>query len=91
MRSKGIRDLPIVPLSRPAMRAMSTPKTWRVTRPVIMREKCNKCMICWLYCPEGVIRMDREGYPQINYEYCKGCNICFHECRPKAIKIEAEI
>ncbi|MCK7467238.1 MAG: 4Fe-4S binding protein [Desulfosudis oleivorans] len=29
--------------------------SWRSERPVVEKEKCIKCMFCWLYCPEGCI------------------------------------
>ncbi|MEW5760330.1 MAG: 4Fe-4S binding protein [Candidatus Thermoplasmatota archaeon] len=59
---------------------------WRILKPIVDKEKCNKCSICWLYCPEGII--DKRA--NINYEYCKGCGICAEECPKKAINMVEE-
>lgn len=68
---------------------------WRSLRPVIDRKKCipmvkNKpaCYLCWLYCPEGVIRAGVEV--TIDLDYCKGCGICAEECPPRAISMIRE-
>lgn len=68
---------------------------WRSVRPVIDRKKCipsvkNKsaCFLCWLYCPEGVVK---AGIPvEIDLEYCKGCGVCAEECPPRAITMVRE-
>ena len=54
--------------------------------PVIDPEKCSKCGLCSLYCPEGVISEDLK----IDYDFCKGCGICANECPKKAIRMERE-
>lgn len=63
---------------------------WRSLRPIIDKEKCNRCGLCYLYCPEGCIFVDGEGYFAVDLDYCKGCGICAHECPTKAIKMEEE-
>ncbi len=59
---------------------------WRSQTPVIDHDKCSKkasCLLCWLYCPDGLIS---SAFPlEINLEYCKGCGICAEECPRKAI------
>jgi len=59
---------------------------WRSQTPVIDQEKCagtDSCLVCWLYCPDGVISRD---FPlQIDLDHCKGCGICAEECPRKAI------
>ncbi|MDQ1240066.1 MAG: pyruvate ferredoxin oxidoreductase delta subunit [Thermodesulfobacteriota bacterium] len=61
---------------------------WRSQTPVIDDAKCagnDSCLICWLYCPDGVISRD---FPlQIDLDYCKGCGICAEECPRKAIQM----
>ncbi len=63
---------------------------WRSQRPVFDNSLCNKCGLCWLYCPEGCIKQDEEGFFKPDLTYCKGCGICAAECRKKAIKMVEE-
>jgi len=58
---------------------------WRTLRPVIDCRRCNRCMLCRIFCPDGVISLDAKGYPQIDYEHCKGCLICLLQCPTHAI------
>ena len=83
---KSIDDLPPVPLSLPNYGSIGATGDWRTFVPIIDKEKCNQCYICWMYCPEAVIDIDEEGYPVIDLEYCKGCLICVQECPKKAIE-----
>lgn len=69
--------------------------TWRTERPILDPAKCLAvkkndlvCMLCWLYCPEGVI--SRTIPPKIDYVYCKGCWVCAQECPANAIQMEDE-
>jgi len=64
--------------------------SWRVFRPVVDRLKCVKCLRCWVFCPEGVVRREEDGTVSIDYEYCKGCGICAAECKVKAITLVRE-
>jgi pyruvate ferredoxin oxidoreductase delta subunit len=48
--------------------------------------KCNKCLLCWIYCPEACISKKIE----IDYNYCKGCGVCAEECPRKAIEMIKE-
>jgi len=59
--------------------------TWRLQRPVIDYEKCNKCGLCWVYCPDMAMTKTDEGSYEPNLDYCKGCAICAEECPKKAI------
>jgi len=61
---------------------------WRSFRPVIKDEKCKRCGICWMFCPDMAIS-PKEPY-QIDYRYCKGCGICANECPFKAIEMVEE-
>lgn len=63
---------------------------WRSQRPVLDKEKCIKCGICAMYCPEPCITKDDEGYYVADLYYCKGCGICAHECPKDAIIIVKE-
>jgi pyruvate ferredoxin oxidoreductase gamma subunit len=60
---------------------------WKSQHPVWDDSKCIKCGICSLFCPEGCISQNQEGYFRGNMYFCKGCGICSHECWPQAIKM----
>jgi len=60
--------------------------SWRTFRPEKDDTKCNKCLFCWYFCPEGCIIRKGEALT-INLDYCKGCGICAHECPKEAIKM----
>jgi len=72
--------------SRPGRGEAGITGHWRSQTPVIDHVKCagnDSCLICWVYCPDGVISRD---FPlQIDLEYCKGCGICAEECPRDAI------
>ncbi len=63
---------------------------WKSQRPVLDKEKCTKCGLCFLYCPEGCITEREDGYFVADLSYCKGCGICAHECPKDAITMEEE-
>ena len=65
--------------------------TWRTERPVIDSEKCNRCGICFIFCPPQCIGIDepRENFV-IDLTYCKGCGICARECPKKAVNMISE-
>ena len=63
---------------------------WRSQSPVLDNSKCNKCGLCYIFCPEGCIEQTADGYFEINLSYCKGCGICDIECPKKAIMMEEE-
>jgi len=56
---------------------------------VLDPEKCNRCGVCWMYCPDNAIQA-KGGLFHISYTYCKGCGICAKECPKGAIVIEKE-
>ncbi len=64
--------------------------SWRAQRPVLDTQKCIKCGLCYIFCPEGCIAEDSEGFFKANLDYCKGCGICAHECWPEAIVMVEE-
>ncbi len=87
VKIKGADDMPSMPASIGSMR-MNKTSSWRSIRPVILKEKCKSCMICWKYCPEPAIFPTSP--PEIDYDYCKGCGICILECPFDAIVSEKE-
>lgn len=64
--------------------------TWRTERPVIDQNKCIKCGVCYIFCPEGCIKLNEQGEFEIDLYYCKGCGICARECWTGAITMEEE-
>ena len=63
---------------------------WKSRRPILDKVKCSKCGLCFIYCPEGCIRPDGEGFFISDLKYCKGCGICAAECPRKAISMVVE-
>ena len=58
---------------------------WRLERPVVDRDLCTQCGLCFVMCPDAAITLDREGFPVIDYDHCKGCMICRELCPLDAI------
>jgi pyruvate ferredoxin oxidoreductase gamma subunit len=63
---------------------------WKSSHPVWNNQKCIKCGICYLFCPEGCIREKQDGYFEADLYYCKGCGICARECWTQAITMMEE-
>ena len=63
---------------------------WRSQRPTYDFNRCIKCAIYQLFCPEGCIEQNPEGYFEANLYYCKGCGICARECWTKVITMVEE-
>lgn len=74
------------PLAQPTKGAGGKTGDWRSSRPVVNHEKCSQCLLCYVYCSEGVIDKNQ----QIDLEYCKGCGVCETECPKGAITMEKE-
>ncbi|MBD3185342.1 4Fe-4S dicluster domain-containing protein [Candidatus Bathyarchaeota archaeon] len=84
------RDLPHIPVSIGVKGSMGNTGEWRTFRPVINLSACNKCGFCYIYCPEGTIKFDKETGPMVDYIYCKGCGVCARECPKDAITMRRE-
>lgn len=65
--------------------------SWRQFRPVLHPEKCTRCWLCFVWCPEAAIALDHDEYPVVDYDVCKGCLLCAHECPTHAFSIEQEV
>jgi len=63
---------------------------WRSDKPTWNKDRCIKCGICALFCPEGCIHHDDKGYFEADFYYCKGCGICARECWTQAITMGPE-
>ncbi|MFC1957572.1 4Fe-4S binding protein [Chloroflexota bacterium] len=53
---------------------------WRSQKPTYKLNKCIKCGLCWIFCPESCIKQDDEGYFIADLYHCYGCGICAKEC-----------
>jgi pyruvate ferredoxin oxidoreductase delta subunit len=63
---------------------------WRSRRPTYNHAECSKCGLCQIYCPEGCIEQNEQGYFEADLYYCKGCGICAKECPKKVITMVEE-
>ena len=85
-------DLELQALSAPAIHNQLTSVEvrtglWRTLRPVINYDICNKCnWVCSNFCPDSAIKVNNNGYPEIDLDHCKGCMICVAQCPPHAIE-----
>ena len=52
----------------------------REMKPVWDNDKCVKCGLCYLFCPDASIRKGEDGYFEVDLDLCKGCGICNREC-----------
>ena len=63
---------------------------WRSEVPSYNFSRCIKCGLCQLYCPEGCVEQNAEGYFVANLYWCKGCGICARECPTAVITMVEE-
>lgn len=86
----------LLPNAKPGSSAENKTGDWRSSRPVVNIEKCIKCGICQMYCPEPCITglenptVKLREFPKIDYDYCKGCGICAYVCPVKCILMSVE-
>lgn len=64
--------------------------SWRSLRPVVDKDQCIRCGVCWLYCPDTAIDKSEKGHFEADLEYCKGCGICARECPAGCITMVIE-
>ena len=87
---KGWKELPIAGVCwKPSTEYLTG--DWRNYKPVRNPEKCNMCLTCHIYCPDGAIPFNKgTGQIEFDYDHCKGCGICANECPQKAIEMVLE-
>jgi len=82
--------LPGCPVIEPGNASQYRTGDWRSQHPVYDYSKCNKCGLCYIFCPEGCVEPKDDGYFTANLYYCKGCGICSAECPKDAITMVEE-
>ncbi|MBI4712613.1 MAG: 4Fe-4S binding protein [Planctomycetes bacterium] len=90
---KNAKEMPIgSAITTPGSAAEYKTGSWRNYRPIHDKAKCTNCLFCWLYCPEGCVKVKDGKFVEFDYDYCKGCGICAEECpvKEKAIKMVEE-
>ncbi|MEN8210260.1 MAG: 2-oxoacid:acceptor oxidoreductase family protein [Thermodesulfobacteriota bacterium] len=100
VQSKGINIEALYPwkdvvigcdITTPGSSARFNTGNWRTTgMPYTDFDKCSKCGICWIMCPDMAYDKNSEGYYDWNSQYCKGCGICAEECPTSAIEMREE-
>lgn len=88
---EGWKDInPGLMVFRPGSAREYLTGTWRADRPIFDENKCIRCGVCYIFCPEGCVSQGENGYFRADLDYCKGCGICAHECWPRAITMVEE-
>jgi pyruvate ferredoxin oxidoreductase gamma subunit len=97
-RETALVELPLEPPRRAAPSIYASGNTpqrrtgsWRQFRPVVDKDKCNRCWLCFVSCPEAAIALDDDEYPLVDLDVCKGCLLCVHECPTHAFHVEREV
>jgi pyruvate ferredoxin oxidoreductase delta subunit len=65
---------------RPVRNELFKKYSTRTMRPVVDFEKCTKCTLCWLNCPDASFDVTPEGTYDANLEACCGCGVCEAVC-----------
>jgi pyruvate ferredoxin oxidoreductase delta subunit len=88
---KKWRDLPIGGvINIPATSIHNYTGSWRSLKPIVDLNKCIKCLLCWVDCPDNSIVRREDDFVDVDYRYCKGCGICADVCPTKAISMVEE-
>jgi adenylylsulfate reductase subunit B len=52
-------------------------------------DKCKNCGVCVDICPEDVLVLNNEKYPEVKYPYeCWHCASCVIDCKENAVHLE---
>ncbi len=72
-------DKGFVPERNPYFKKFTT----RTMRPVVDFDKCVKCTLCWIACPDSVFDVTAESLYDPDMEACCGCGVCEAVCPAK--------
>ena len=62
---------------------------WKTYMPVRDPEKCTRCLLCSLFCPDGaIIWRPEKADIEFHFSFCKGCGICANQCPTNAITMK---
>ncbi len=91
IRWKSWKELPLgMVIPEPATSLEFKTGSWRALKPVLDENKCIRCLLCWVHCPEPAIERLEGDRVRIDYNYCKGCGICANVCPVHAIEMVME-
>ena len=48
-------------ISYPVKGATGKTGNWRVFKPILDKEKCVKCLRCWIFCPEATVIRNKDN------------------------------
>lgn len=82
--------LPGYVITQPGSASQYRTGDWKSQHPEFDYQKCNKCGLCYVFCPEGCVVPIEDDYFEANLYYCKGCGICAEECPKDAIAMLEE-
>lgn len=83
-KEPGYKDLPLGGLILEAGNSVKyATGGWRTFVPVHDKEKCTNCLLCWILCPDGAVKVKDGKFAGFDLKHCKGCGICAEECPPK--------
>ena len=77
-------------ISEKSLSAPYSALQWRYERPEWDKDRCFKCGICYLSCPDAAIYEIEEGYYDVDADSCKGCGICAERCINESITMITE-
>ncbi len=57
-----------------------SPGDARKALPEWDKDRCIRCGLCYVYCPDGAVYRADDGFFDAEEKMCKGCGICHREC-----------
>ena len=89
-QEKGWKEIPMAGVCwKPSTQYLTG--DWKTYKPIRDLEKCTRCVLCVLFCPDGAIHWKPEKEDiEFDFNFCKGCGICANECPVDAIEMTLE-